>query len=90
MLKTPPCALRGGEHGADDVADVDEVTCLQPVAEDERLVAAVHALEEDRDDAALERRVLPRSVHVPESLAIPYGDTGRRGPDSDADPSHSP
>ena len=56
-----------GEQGADHIADVDEVAYLQPVAEDQRLLAARHPLEEDRDDAPLERGVLPRSVDVREA-----------------------
>jgi hypothetical protein len=45
-----------GEQRLDDVTDVDEVACLVPVAEDLALPAAAQPVEEDRDDAALERR----------------------------------
>src|SRR5262249_1712274 len=46
------------EQRVDDVADEDEVAGLCAVAEDDGLVPAREALEEDRDDAALERAVL--------------------------------
>src|SRR6185437_11027692 len=50
----------GREQRGDDVADVDEIALLLPVAEDDCFLAARHALEEDRDDAAFEARGLPR------------------------------
>ena len=59
---TDRCEQRG-----DDVADVDEVAAVHAVAVDDRLVAARHALEEDRDDAALEAGVLARAVDVREA-----------------------
>src|SRR3712207_8784952 len=43
----------GSEHRADDVADVDEVARLVPVAEDPDGLARVQPLHEDRDHAAL-------------------------------------
>src|SRR5207244_10647400 len=55
-----------GEQRVDDIADVNEVARLQPVAEDDRLLAAGHPLEEDRHDAALEAGVLPRPIYVRE------------------------
>src|SRR5215217_6790104 len=55
-----------GEQGVDDIADVDEVARLAAVAEDRRRLAARHPLEEDRDDPALEPRVLARPVLVRE------------------------
>ena len=51
MLNGPPVLPDGREQRVDDVADVDEVAHLAAVAEDDRLVAARHPLEEDRDDA---------------------------------------
>ena len=57
----------GREQRVDDVVDVDEVAALGAVAEDHRLLAAREPLEEDRDDAALEPRVLPRPVDVREA-----------------------
>src|SRR5206468_3393185 len=42
------------EHGGDDVVDVDEVSGLPAVPEDQRLAALAHRLQEDRDHAALE------------------------------------
>ena len=67
MLNGPPVRPTVGEQRVDDVADVDEVAALVAVAEDHRLLAARHALEEDRDDAALEPGVLPRPVDVREA-----------------------
>ena len=57
---------RGREQRLDDVADVDEVTLLQPVPEYRRLFAARETVEEDRDDTSLEARVLTRPVDVRE------------------------
>ena len=65
---------RRGEQRLDDVPDEDEVARLVPVAEDLRLAAVAQPVEEDRDDAALERRELPRAVDVRESA----GDVARR------------
>jgi dTMP kinase len=52
------------EERSHDVADVDEVTRLQAVAEDRRLLAALHALEEDRDHAPLQACLLSWAVDV--------------------------
>ena len=60
-------AADGREQCVDDVADVDEVAHLAAVAEDDRLVAARHPLEEDRDDPALEPGVLARAEDVGEA-----------------------
>ena len=58
--------VRPRGHGrAGDVADVDVVARLRAVAEDLRRLAGEQPLEEDRDDARLAVRVLPRAVHVP-------------------------
>ena len=62
-----PAARPRPRAARDDVADVDEVAALAAVAEDRRLLAARHPLEEDRDDAALEPGVLPRPVDVREA-----------------------
>src|SRR4029077_2505511 len=51
----------GGEQRSDDVADVDEVARLVPIAEDLGLPPIAQPIEEDRDDTALERRKLARS-----------------------------
>ena len=56
-----------GEQRVDDVADEDEVARLAAVAEDRRRLPAREALEEDRDDAALEARLLPRAEDVAEA-----------------------
>ena len=63
-----PAALvrRRREQRLDDVADVDEVACLQPVAEDRPSARRGEPVEEDRDDAALEARRLARPEDVPE------------------------
>src|SRR5438874_11358082 len=55
-----------GQHAANHVADVDEVAPLLAVAEDGRLLAGGESLEEDRDHASLEARLLPRPVDVRE------------------------
>ena len=60
-------AAAGEEERPDDVVDVDEVARDGPVAEDRRRLARREALEEDRDHTALERRRLPRPVHVGEA-----------------------
>src|SRR5262249_8660871 len=52
------------ERGGRDVADVDEVARLLPVAEDARRSTFGELAHEDRDDAALEVRLLPRPVNV--------------------------
>ena len=57
----------GSEDPADDVGDVDEVARLLAVSVDRRRLPAADALEEDRDDTSLERRRLPRPVHVREA-----------------------
>ena len=58
---------------ARDVADVDVVAGLRPVAEDRRLLAARERAEEDRDDARLAVRILARAVDVP----VAQGDVPR-------------
>ena len=62
----PAACSDRGERGVDDVVDVDEVAALTAVAEDDGLLAAGEALEEDRDDASFEARVLPGPVDVRE------------------------
>src|SRR4029077_7209664 len=70
------------EQRVDDVADEDEVARLAAVAEDRRGLPAREALEEDRDDASLEARLLPRAEdvaeaerHVPAAVdAVPAGE----------------
>src|SRR6185312_15002806 len=54
------------EQRRDDVVHEDEVARLEPVAEDHRRLPLREALEEDRDDAALEAGVLPWPVDVRE------------------------
>src|SRR5207253_913110 len=56
--------LGRSQHSANHVADVDEVARLLAVPEDRRLLAGREPLEEDRDHAALEARLLPRPVDV--------------------------
>src|SRR5262249_14552028 len=58
--------LGRGQDPVHDVADVDEVARLLAAAEDRRLLACREPLEEDRDHAALEARLLPRPVDVRE------------------------
>ena len=61
---------RGGEIGRGDVADVDEVAGLRPVAVDRRCPAGEHLIPEDRDHAGVAFRVLAGPVHV----AVPQRD----------------
>ena len=65
-LKMPPPA-RPRRAARDDVADVDEVARLLAVAEDGVASPRRQPLEEDRDDAALERGRLARPVDVGEA-----------------------
>ena len=73
MLKTPPSWPERRERRPGDVADVDVVARLQPVAEDARLLVARERAEEDRDDAGLAVRILARPVDV----AVAQRDVGR-------------
>ena len=57
-------ARLGGEIGAHDVIDVDEVADLSAGAEDRRRQAGQDPLDEDRHHARLVARVLARPVHV--------------------------
>src|SRR5204862_1667417 len=56
---------RRGERRRDDVADEDVVARLPPVAVDTRRLSVAQRVHEDRDDAGLAVRVLPRPVDVP-------------------------
>ena len=57
----------GREQRTHDVADVDEVACLLPVAEDRCGLAGGEALKEDRSNAAFEGCLLARAEHVAET-----------------------
>jgi len=62
-----------GDRRSRDISHVHVVAGLEPVAEDARLLAACERAEEDRDDARLAVRILPRPVHV----AVAEGDVPR-------------
>ena len=63
--------LERGERRADDVADVDVVAGLAPVAEDPRRLAVREQAEEDRDDAGFAVGILARPVYVAEAQGDP-------------------
>src|SRR5207248_7610086 len=56
--------LRRRERRRDDVPDVDVVPRLRAVAEDPRRLSVAQRVHEDRDDAGLAVRVLPRAEDV--------------------------
>ena len=59
-----PFGVRGREVRGDDVVDVDEVARLLAAAVDRRLLPVEQLRREDRHDARLAMRVLPRTVDV--------------------------
>ena len=68
-LKTPPSCASAASAARDDVADVDVVARLPAVAEDLRRPSVAQQPHEDRDDAGLAVRLLPRPVDVAEAAA---------------------
>src|SRR5262249_56093303 len=63
-IEDTPVVSGRGERRRDDVADEDVVARLRPVAVDPRRLRVPEGIHEDRHDAGLAVRVLPRPIHV--------------------------
>src|SRR5262249_1093907 len=63
-VEDPAVRVERAQRCGRNISDVDEVACLLPVAEDARRSTLGELAHEDRDDAALEVRLLPRAVDV--------------------------